>query len=704
MGRRRKRSDTGDQQEGVGAMTGTLWFFGWIAYIGLGLLGAGLLNQLQARYARRWLASLTVIGSLALFIMTASLTRSQNGVLVLPHPWPQFVFSAVPLAPLWSVVAGLLFLSAVFITHSSSRQRQILYALVPLIGAVGIFLWSGSGLLLLIAWELISVISYLGLVTTRRARPVWNAGWVLLALSELGGMLLLIALVWLTPPAHGLSGFHDGFARLTGHPETVPHATIIMILALIAFGVKAGLFPVMIWMPMAEPEAPGVVAGLFSGLLTALAISGLLAMDRIVRPGIAWGVWLLVLGVLGALSAALYSLVSRHVKRILAYSTLEILGLVFVALGIWEISIRVDPHNIVSTMAMDSAIVLLVAHAGSKFVLFSVTDFAGRWGHTLDRMGGLLRYAPKTGGLALLATLTLGGIPPLGGFLGEWLLLESLFKPLTGSFDPKAIHFALIIAGSLVALTVALGVTAYLRWFGFIFLGPLHQKPATSPEEPRKTFRTGLWLPLLLPVVAGPAAPWFIPWINSRLVFFLSQSKQVIAPTLIHPAVAQPLVRIGANLVPAPGASGTVIFPQGFSVDDPYVLSWMIGLLTLVLIGIRAMIRAKHPLRKVSPWTGGDTAYKPRTSYSAEGFVHPLRLAFAKFYGLKRQRYDHPGARFYRHTVIYRLESQVYRPLMTMAANIGQYVRRTQSGSVTQYVAYVWGTLLILIVLIFAKR
>lgn len=677
-------------------MNGAAWIFAWIIYLIVALGAAGLFTRIKESWIGPWLTLVMLVGSLALFIMTWSLREGAVSTIALPHPWPTLVAAPLPLAGLWSWIAGLLFFSAALLTMRRPDAHRVFYALIPLVAAVGVYLWSGDGILLLVSWEFISAVTYLGLVTTRRARPVWNAGWTLLALSELGGMLLLISLVWLMPA--GTPFLHDALTQLrqSGLHHSILVTNSIMILAMVAFGVKAGLFPVMIWMPMAEPEAPGVVAGIFSGLLTALAVSGILAMIKLAGSGMAWAIVLLVLGVLGALSGALYSVVSRHVKRVLAYSTLEILGLVFAAIAVWRITSLTQPINAASSLALDAAVILLVMHAGAKFVLFGVTDYTGLWSHTLDGLGGLLRQSGPAGFLSLGAVLTLGAFPPLGGFVGEWLLLEAILKPLDGTATAAA-HVALMVAGAVLALTVAVGVAAYLRWFGFIFLGPYRGSKAIQ-ARPLTSWLVGLALPMALVIVAGPGIPWFLPRVNRALGAFLTSKSPVVAPTFLHPGTAAPLLPIGVNLIPAPGAAGTVFFPQAFNVGDPYVLLWMALCLSIIVAIIRRWSR-RRAVRLVNPWNGGAEPFSGRTSWSAEGFVHPVRLAFARFYGLARTRSQREGAHFYRHTMIYRLEEQAYRPLMALGVWAAGWVRRIQSGRINQYVTYVWAVALLAIVI-----
>ncbi len=644
----------------------------------------------------QFLRGLFLLGGLALIVMGVQiLSRGvPSGAVGLPLPFPALHFAPLPLAGLWSTISGTVLVAAWFAVQGQQRERAMLWALVPMTGAIGFFLMAGGGIVLLLGLEAVSLTSYLGLVTSRRSRKIWNAGWVLMVLSEMGGLLLILA-VGLILAGHSGRGpaFSASFSAMARDAAGLgaSQKVWIMILVLLAFGVKAGLFPVMIWMPLAEPEAPGPIAGIFSGIFTALAILGILAMKRVVLPpSLTWGVLLLILGTTGALVAALYSLVSRHVKQILAYSTLEILGLVFAALGIWVIAGHADPHSLVATMAWDAAMLLLVMHAGAKFVLFAVTEYTEPWARTLDRLGGLARKMPSLSAAAAVAVATLAAIPPLGGFVGEWLLVESILKPLGASQTDRNVHVLFMFSGIFLAMATALGVATYIRWYGWIFLGPSRNpKEAATPKRSPRMPLVGYFLALLPVLLAGPGVPWLVPWLNAQGQYFFHNSKQyVIAPLFHHPQAVSLLTNIGGTLIKAPGAPGTIFYPQAFLVGDPYVLL-MMGIFLAAIVALwRAWMRRHQKVRMVRPWTGGTSEYAAPTSFSAEGFAHPIRLAFQAFYGLQRERWDRAGVRFYRHTVIYRLEQQGYLPLLKAVQWVASKIRRTQSGSTPLYLSY----------------
>lgn len=692
-------------------MNARFWAEAWIALAIAGPMVGLLISRMGRTAGLIWLRFEVLAMALGLMIMGWAIAggRLHPSVLPLPAPFPGLYLSPLPMADLWCLLSGLLLMATWMLIWHSPWERRILWALGPMAGSMGFFLLAGDGLSLLLGLEFISLSSYLGLVTTRRSRKVWNAGWVLLVLSEMGGLLLLLAMA-LIMARHGI-GIHfvtDSFPVLAREALAMSSGAkvAVMVLVLLAFGVKAGLFPVMIWMPLAEPEAPGPVAGIFSGIFTALAVMGILAVENVVHPGMVWGVLLLVLGTTGAFVAALYSIVSRHVKQILAYSTLEILGLVFAALGIWNIAQHANFSSSVGTLAWDAAMILLIMHAASKFVLFAITEKTETIAHTIDGIGGLAKEHRRLSMVAAVAVATLAAVPPLGGFVGEWLLLESVLKPLGTTGILRNIHLLFLLAGIFLAMAAAVGVGTYVRWFGFVFLGP-KRRASRHNDFPRMSAiqMTGYVFALLPVLAAGPGVPWLIPWLNRQgHAIFGNNSRYVVAPLFAHPQTVPLLTHIGGTLIKAPGAPGTIFYPQGFSVSDPYVLFLMGIVLFLIVTGLRKILRRRHGhgVRTVEPWTGGTPDYTAQKSFTAEGFVHPLRLAFQGFFGLKRHRYDKGGVRFYRHTVIYRLEEQGYLPLLKAVRYVSSQIRKTQSGSTPAYLSWiVFGTVGVLMLTLF---
>jgi hydrogenase-4 component B len=602
--------------------------------------------------------------------------------LALPEPFGTLVFGLHGLAGGCALLAGVLFGATGIARAGGYRPGGSGTVLLEhaLLVAVAWLLASRTPLGLLAGWEAMSLISYLLVVRDRpRTR---RAAWALLALSELGSALLLFAMaVW-----QGAATLGDGW-RLA-----------VALIALFAFGAKAGLFPLLIWIPFAEPEADGDVAGLLSGLLTSVAVVGFLRVARWTgAAGLPLGVVTGALGLLGAVGAALMGVVERDAKRVLAYGTLEALGLTFVGLGLaWTLQAAAAGGPAV--MAAAGALVLLLAHAGGKYALFLLAGHVEQAGglRLLDRMGGMLARARRGGAVAVLAVLSLAGLPPFGGFLGEWLLIEACLVPTPAQ---PALHVALALLAAVLALIAALGLTVYLRWFA-AWLGPARTpRAATLADVPAATALAG-WLGAAVAATAGIGAGWVLPWLGGQIAW-LASGPALVAPTYLRPQAYAAIVALGAALFRGvAGSTGNVLFPAGgFSVGSPWDLAACVLVGGLVVAGWRARV-ARMGVRRVRTWVGGEPEAHPNLAFTAEGLSHPLRLTFAGFYGLERSRRPlaaadetvvadlAPPRLRYRARVLLRLEHHLYRPLLRWAAMASAAVRRTQSGRVSHYVGY----------------
>ncbi len=620
-----------------------------------------------------WLLLVTG-GALACWGAVSLAGRGPALTFAVAAPFPPLTLHLDPLGAGAALLAGILFAAAGLLRAAGVGAGGLgtILLLHLLLAAVAWFLASASPLSMLVGWEALSATTYFLLV---RDRPrVRRAAWALLALSEFGAVLLFLAVLLM------VSG--QGPAPL-----------LVAFLALFAFGAKAGLFPLQVWVPFAEPEAPGDVAGLFSGLLTVVAVVGYLRVVHLLAPPLfALGVTTGVFGLAGAAGSALLGLIERDAKRVLAYGTLEALGLAFTALGVGMV-LQSQGAGSAAVMALGGAVALLAAHAGAKFTLFSLAGFAEERGglRLLDRMGGLFRRQPRAAGPLLVAVSTLAGLPPCGAFLGEWLLVESCFAPTPGY---AGLHVALAVVAAVVALLAATGLTVYLRWIGIGFLGPARSAAAAVLPDVPPLAAAGQWLSALLGPAAGIAAGWTLPW-SAQATAWLARGKPVVAPTYAHPGAYAPIVALGAGLFRGiAGSAGNVIFAAGgFNVGSPWDLACF-GLLLGLAVALVTGRLPGRPVRLVRTWVGGEPEDGLRLAWTAEGLNHPLRLTFAAFFGLQRTRLGDPaavgGVARYRARIVLRLEHHVYRPLLALAARLSGAVRKgAQSGDLAHYVGYV---------------
>lgn len=647
----------------------------------LASLPAGL-----AGYRRRGPAIALAVAALCSTVLGAQGLAGQTGQLAvaLPTPLPALGFSQGGLAGWWLLLAGILMLAAAVVDMDRRVPAARPVILHLLLLGIAVMVTAEGPLGILGGWEAISAASVLLVLTAGGLRQVSRAGFTLLVFAELGSALVYAALVW----------------ALAVHGPALPLKLVgsaavgVSLLGIVGFGTKGGLFPFYGWMPRVEPEASGEVAGILSGLVTAMALAGvlkLLAMDATASPVV--GAVLVGLGLAGAVGGVLFGMVDRDAKRVLAFGSVEVMGLAFTGVGIAVWTRALGMTGIAADAAV-AAVVLVSQHAGAKMLLFVLADHIeglGR-GRALERMGGMLRHMPRLGALGMVAVLTLSGVPPLGGFVGEWMLLESLLMPM-GSHGHM--HIAMGLVGAVLAVVAAAGLTLYLRWFGMVMLGPDRGTGPIAPRRPPPTL-AGL-LMLVAPVSVGIGAGWLVPAAQS-LLGAMGRGPAIVAPLAIHPQLNPTLVGVGAAMFRfLPGVRGTVLTPDAtFAIASPWDLMWMIVLAATVT----ALVVRRGPVRRIRPWIGGRQGYRADDTFTADALTHPLRLTFATMLGLTQRRsYGgddlRPDRLTYRLRVHSPVDRHVLHPLGRWAVRLGAGLRRMQSERVSRHVALVLGALLL---------
>ena len=455
------------------------------------------------------------------------------------------------------------------------------------------------------------------------------------------------------------------------------------MLALVGFGSKAGAVPFHVWLPKAHPEAPSPVSALMSGAMVALGVYGIVLVgDDLLGGGPVW--WWLVVLVLGGASAlfgSLHAASSTDLKRLLAYSTTDNMGLVLLAVGAAGL-FDATRHPLLAALSLVSALVLLFNHAAFKGALFlaagSVQVATGS--RDLDRLGGLLRRMPQTGALFLVAAAAISALPPLNGFIGEWLLFQSLLHgAVIGS---TAGDIAVPLAVAALALTAGLTVVAFVKAVGIGFLGRPRSASADEATEVPLTMRVAVGLLVAVCVVLG------------------------VAPTLIFPAVER------AVKTALPGL-GTPILAHGVDLQvvglrgmlAPAALA---GSLAVAVVGVMVLRRAlsRQPTsRVVEAWGSGRQLQTARMQYTATSFAEPVQRVFDDVLRpvqdldvthVAESRYVIESVTF-ANTVDDAIERGLYAPVIRAVRRWGQVARRLQPGSVHRYLAYGLGALVIVL-------
>ncbi|HEY0276705.1 MAG TPA: proton-conducting transporter membrane subunit [Solirubrobacterales bacterium] len=541
----------------------------------------------------------------------------------------------------------------------------------PLVALGGLFVASlclvvtaRDASLFLAGWELMTL-APAAAILVRGDASVRGAVFVYLAITHVGG-----AGVWISLLALAHYGALSGTGTLAAHgggPEA-----LVLVAALVGFGTKAGLMPLHSWLPRAHPVAPSNFSALMSGVMVKVALYGLVrVLFEWAAPVPLWaGLGLLGAGLLSALGGVLYALFQQDLKRLLAFSSIENVGIVALGLGA-SLAFSWAGDETWATIAFAAALLHVVNHALVKACLFLAAGSFERAAGPLDldRLGGLLRRMPWTGAAFLLGAMAIAGLPPLNGFASEWLTLQALVHL---AFGPA---FGLGVAGMVAAVglaaTAALALFCFVKAVGQVLLGaPRRPEVAAASEVP------GGMRAAPLALAAGCVALGAVPGL-------LLPSLAAIAPG--HTPIA------GAPTVSVPGSGS---FPA------PWLLVGVVALTAAVW-----WARGSGRAAPVPAWTCGQ-AVDPGLGWTSAGFTKPVRLVLEFVLRPRREVVvtEEGGVLrsvAYRGEVPHLFDSALYGPARRRALEGARVARRIQSGSVRGYAAYL---LVLLLVVLLAVR
>lgn len=683
---------------------------------GLGALLALIVPARAVILAGSLCAGLAALAALGTGL--ALLAGADPAVIVIPSALPlgDLVLRPDTLSALFLVVIGLVgapvalysigYLRA-FAGHRDLRLFGVL--LNGLLLTLILIVAAADAILFLMAWETMAWLSYL-LVNYEHEDPqVTRAGYRMLLVSELGTVGITVAFLLL----FGQSGRTD-FAGLREGAMTLSPALrdIAFLAALFGFGAKAGLLPLQLWLPEAHPAAPSNVSALLSAVIIKLGVYGIarFSLDLLGLGPAWWGLVLLELGAATALVGILYALLQSDLKRVLAYSSIENIGLILVGLGA-AVLFRGWGLPELAAIAALAAVYHVLNHAAYKGLLFLAAGAVDRATGTreLDRLGGLIRLMPWTAGFFLIGALAIAGVPPLNGYISEWMTLEVLLR--TNAIPHTATRIAVAAGGAAVALTAGLAVTAFVRAFAVAFVGIGRSPEARTAREAPRTMRIAMGALAFLCVGLG-VLPTFVLTALDRVtapLLGVSVIDQVVPPLFsAQPGAYAPLVGLGGGLFRGLPVNGLVVIaaPTLSTITAPTYLLLAEGLLVaLVLLGLR-LLPMLGRRRTVPVWAGGIPAFTARMQYSALAYSNPLRLIFN---GLYRSRHAFeglaPAARHLEGEIAYAqkvpdpFERELYGPLQHATEWVSRWAQRIQSGSVNHYVAYIFAIVLVVLLL-----
>jgi hydrogenase-4 component B len=568
---------------------------------------------------------------------------------------------------------------------AASRTTQ---AVLPLFVAAMLLVPAAASVTtLLVLWELMALTSLILVLSEHRARAsVADAGLWYAGMTHLGLVAILLGLVVFAVDAGG-----ESYDALRAGASTLSPGTrsLVFVLTFLGFGSKAGMVPLHVWLPRAHSEAPSHVSALMSAAMVNLGLYGIIRVgfDLLGHGPRWWGVLVLAVGAVSALYGVLQASVATDLKRLLAYSTTENVGLMLVGVGAAGM-FAADGNRPLASLLMAAAVLHAVNHAGFKTLLFlgagSVLRATGL--RDLDRLGGLAGRMPVTTALVAFGALAAAALPPGNGFVSEWLLLQGLIHSLTGTGAPAAVvAVTMPLAVAVVALTAGLGVATFVKAFGVGFLARPRSAEAAAATESPVTMRAAMGL-----AAACCAGLALVPAVTGQP---LTRVLRVL-----------PSVRDGAPLAD----SGVTLHLAAIAGSmSPLVIAFGLLLGGVGAAGLARWVGHGLPRRATQPWGSGGTRLNPRMEYTATSFAEPLTRVFGDVlrpeqdvhvtpYG--ESRYLIEGVQF-RQRVPDRLEARLYPPVLAAAQWWGERSRRLANGSVHRYLAYGFvGLLLVLIV------
>jgi hydrogenase-4 component B len=528
----------------------------------------------------------------------------------------------------------------------------------------------------LLAWELMAVSSYLLVVHEHGTRDVRRAGFVYLAMTHLGTAFLVVAFLLL----RGAAGSWDFLSMRAAVVSLDPRMRdVVFLLALVGCGTKAGMIPLHVWLPRAHPVAPSHVSALMSGVMLKLGIYGLLRVVWDVLGGgpAWWGGLVLGLGLLSAVLGVLYALMEHDLKRLLAFHSIENIGIVLIGVGA-GLALAALGQPVGAALALGAGLFHALNHALFKALLFlgagAIHQATGT--RDLEQMGGLIRRMPQVAGLFLLGSMAIAALPPLNGFASEWLTFQGLLALGRASLDVFPTVGAAVAAG-LLGLTGALAAACFVKAFGVAFLALPRSNPAATAVEAPAALRVGMGLLGAACVVLGLA-----PGLATTL---LDAPAHLLTGASLPAGSALSFVGPTASLAPT-GLLGAIV-----TIGASAVL-------------VSRLISGGRAARVVPTWACG-YALQPRMQYGSTAFAKPIRLFFRAIVRPERAIEAEYALEPYfptrlrtRGQVAAVFERRLYSPVALGLLRAASVARLLQSGSLRLYLAYMLATLVILLV------
>jgi formate hydrogenlyase subunit 3/multisubunit Na+/H+ antiporter MnhD subunit len=646
----------------------------WLA---LGALA--LLRPMRSGAGLRALYALGAAAGVALAAVALAAIAAPPGSIVLPLGLPDLPFhtrldalSAFFLLVLGATGAGISCYAAGYFAGAHGGAGGLTCLQYHwFLASMALVLVADDAYLFMVAWEAMALASYF-LVTTEHQDPeIRKAGYIYLLIAHIGAIAILLCFGVL-----GGQGDYS-FEAMRQAELSSGWATVAFLLALVGFGAKAGIVPLHVWLPEAHPAAPSPVSALLSGVMLKTAIYGLFRVTYDLLPSVhwEWGLLVLVIAVVTTLFGVLFALMQHDLKRLLAYHSVENIGIILIGFGLSVIYIGTG-HPVLAVLGLLAALYHTLNHAVFKGLLFlgagAVLRGAGL--RDLGRMGGLIRVMPYTAFFFLTGALAISALPPLNGFVSEWLTFQAAL--LSPALEHGVLRSIIPLAAAALALAGALTAMCFVKVFGVAFLGVARSSEATTGREASEWEQLGMaWLAVLC-IVLGLAPVWMIGVMDPVALSLLDYSPATIG-------------------MAAHWLWLTPVAPERASYS-PVIFLVVIVAVVLAAFGLVRLLYHGR-LRRTPAWDCGFPAVNARMQDTPEGFAQPIRQIFAPVYEIESHHPD-PFDRMPRYftEVRDRCWGWIYLPIARAATFCSRLIGRIQVGRVAVYLLYSFATLVFL--------
>ncbi len=606
-----------------------------------------------------------------------------KATLPLGLPWIGAHFRVDALAAFFLLVVNVGAAGASVYAIGYGRHEAAAHRVLPFYAAflagMNLVVLADDAFTFLLSWEVMSLASWALVLAHHRERDNVRAGYIYLVMAGFGTFCLLLAFGLLAGPNGNY--FFDGIRALPPSPFL---AALVLALVLVGAGSKAGLVPLHVWLPLAHPAAPSHVSALMSGVMTKVAVYGFvrIVFDLVGVP--TWWAGLVVLSVGGVTAAlgVLYALMQHDLKRLLAYHTVENIGIIFIGLGL-ALAFAANGMAAGAALALTAALFHVFNHMLFKSLLFfgagAVLTATGT--RDMEHLGGLIHRMKFTSFAFLIGCAAISALPPLNGFASEWLTFQAIL--ISPSLPQWALKFAIPTVGALLALSAALAAACFVKAFGVTFLGRPRSREAEKATEVDRFSLSAMFafagLCVVLGVLPGLAIDALAPVVSSLVG--ASMPRQLAEPWLSVVPIAESRSSYNGLLL--------FIFIAASAVLAVFVIHRL----------------ASRALRRSDPWDCGFPDPSPTTQYSAGSFAQPIRRVFGTLVFAAREHVDMPppgSMRPARFEVVLRdrIWDGLYAPVAIGVNAAATRLNALQFLSIRRYLTLVFMTLVVLLIVL----